>query len=57
MSNEIDRFRIKMTINVDEWEFQIPRDLEVRVNEQLEDYESTDNEVLEGLMNANRGNY
>ena len=57
MSNEIDRFRIKMSINVDEWDFQISRDLEVRVNEQLEDYESTDNEVLEGLMNANRGNY
>lgn len=57
MSNEIDRFRIKMTINVDEWDFQISRYLEVRVNEQLEDYESTDNEVLEGLMNATRGNY
>lgn len=57
MSNEIDRFRIKMTINVDEWDFQISRDLEARVNQQLKEYESTDNEVLEGLMNANRGNY
>ena len=38
MSNEMDRFRNKMTINVDRWDFQILQDLQLRAKEQLQDY-------------------